>query len=399
MLSLISMETLEKLSQSTRSTSFDVEDSPRLLHDTKGAKEQLYSIDGFLIPVTQASLPGGGTIPLLKVMLNTSCERNCRYCAFRAGSNARRFSFTPDELAATFMRFHQLGIAKGLFLSTGIFNGGMRSENLLLETVEILRWKKQFRGYIHLKIMPGAEKEQVHQAMLLADRVSINLEAPSAERLQVIAPRKQFHQELFQPIQWMEEIRQTQTPEKAWNRRWPSSTTQFVVGPAGESDVELLQLSDLLFHQYRFSRTYFLAFKPVMGTPLESHPAENPIRQMRLYQAAYLLRDYGYQFEELPFLENGHLPLEGDPKRIAAQLEFGEQPISINTAPRSQLLRIPGIGPRSVERILKERRDARIGDLSNLRKMGVAIQRAAPFIHFEGTRPSYQLPFPDFPGK
>jgi len=386
------MESLQKFALLQEASEFDVEETPRLLRRGTGQKERCYRIDGVSIPITHASLPAGGTIPLLKAMMTSACERDCHYCAFRAGRNTPRYTFEPDELADVFIRFHQLGIAKGLFLSTGIINGGVQSESRLLDVVAILRRKKNFTGYIHIKIMPGAERDQVYQAMLLADRVSVNLEAPSAARLRAIAPRKDFEKELFQRLLWMDEIRRTQSPEKAWRGRWPSSTTQFVVGPAGESDIELLHASDRLFHDFQLSRTYFMAFRPQIDTPLENHPAEDPLRQVRLYQASFLLRDYGYQFEDLAFTDTGALPLHRDPKIVAAELLLQDQPVGINTAPRELLLRVPGIGPRSVERILRERRYGRIQDLSSLARLGVSTARAAPYLHFNGSRPSYQLP-------
>jgi len=390
------MESLWKLAKSIEAARFDAEDTPQLMRCSSTSKEQSYRIDGVPIPVTKASLPNGHVIPLLKAMLTTACERNCHYCAFRAGRDTRRFSFSPDELASTFMQFYRLGIAKGLFLSTGILNGGIRAEDRLLDTIAILRRKHRFQGYIHIKIMPGAEKDQVYEAMLLADRVSVNLEAPGPEYLQKIAPRKDFQRELIQPILWMDEIRKTRSPQRAWKQRWPSSTTQFVVGPAGETDVDLLQLSASLFQTYHFSRTYFMAFTPIEGTPLETHPAEDPRRQQRLYQASFLLRDYGYHFEELPFLASGKLPIHEDPKIAAARTTLKDAPVGVNTADRECLLRVPGIGPRSAERILQERRRARIRDVSHLYKLGVSIQRAAPYIHFNGTRPSYQMALPGF---
>lgn len=388
------MNVLNKLALLQEASAFDMEDSPQLLRPTPGSKERSYHIDGVTIPVTRASLPNGNTIPLLKTMLSNRCDRNCHYCAFHAERKAPRYSFQPEELADVFMHFYELKIAKGLFLSTGIAGGSVQAESRMLEVLEILRIKKQFKGYIHIKIMPGAEREQIHQAMLLADRVSINLEAPNAARLKTIAPNKDFERELFTRLVWIDDIRRTESPEKAWKGQWPSSTTQFVVGPAHETDLELLSLAERLFLDFHFSRTYFMAFRPLPDTPLSEHPAENPLRQLRLYQSSFLMRDYGFRFEELPFTDNGSLPLHEDPKVAAARSMFANGPVSINRAPREVLLRIPGIGPRSAARILRERRHGRIRDVSSLRKMGVSITRAAPFVEFNGSRPSFQLPLP-----
>ena len=154
--------------------------------------------------------------------------------------------------------------------------------------------------------------------MHLADRLSINLEAPNTTRLASLAPIKQFSEELLQPLRWIDEIRRDQPSIRGWNGRWPSTTTQFVVGAVGESDVELLESTEYLFRQVHLRRPYYSAFNPITGTPFENLPAENPEREFRLYQASFLLRDYGFHMEELPFLPGGRLPLDQDPKQAWA---------------------------------------------------------------------------------
>jgi predicted DNA-binding helix-hairpin-helix protein len=261
----------------------------------------------------------------------------------------------------------------------------------LLDTADILRNKFGFRGYIHLKIMPGAEKEQVYRAMQLADRVSVNLEAPNTDRLSRLAPHKQFLEELLQPLKWVEEIRKTVPAYKGWNGRWPSSVTQFVAGGADESDLELLTTTEWLHKNVRLSRAYFSAFSPIPNTPLENKAAVNPLREHRLYQASFLLRDYGFDLEELPFVDDGNLPLASDPKLAWARQNLSERPVDINRAEKRELLRVPGIGPKGAEAILKARREGRLRELSNLRKLGVAIQRAAPFVLVNGRRSPQQM--------
>src|SRR5262249_49203893 len=160
--------------------------------------------------------------------------------------------------------------AEGTFLSSGIAGGGIRTQDRLLDTADILRRKLRFRGYIHLKIMPGAEKAQVERAMQLADRVSVNLEAPNTRSLARLAPHKQFLEELLQPLKWVEEIRKNQPAEKGWGGRWPSTTTQFVVGGADESDLEILTTTAWLNQNVRLKRAYFSAFRPISDTPLEN---------------------------------------------------------------------------------------------------------------------------------
>jgi predicted DNA-binding helix-hairpin-helix protein len=233
--------------------------------------------------------------------------------------------------------------------------------------------------------MPGAEREQVRAAMRLADRVSVNLEAPNAERLAQLAPRKVFAEELVQRLRWIEEIRREEPG------RWPSSTTQYVVGAVGESDVELLSTTEYLHRQAGIARAYFSSFSPVSDTPLEDHPPSSPLREHRLYQSSFLLRDYGFSAEELPFDPGGNLPLESDPKLAWARQHLIHAPVEVNTATRRDLLRIPGIGPKGADKLLRERRRGRLHDLTDLRKLRIVADRAAPFILLDGRRPARQL--------
>lgn len=340
--------------------------------------------------VHYAAMPGGKRIALLKTLLTSACERDCFYCPFRAGRDFRRATFQPEEMARVFAQMHAAGQVEGLFLSSGVAGGGVRTQDQLLDTAEILRRRLAYRGYLHLKLMPGAERDQVLRAMQLADRVSLNLEAPSTRRLQALAPHKVFLEELLQPLKWVEEIRQALPPDKTAKGYWPSLTTQFVVGGAGESDVELLSTTAYLTRQLRLKRAYFSAFNPIPQTPLENQPPEDPWREHRLYQASFLLRDYGFDVEELPFTAAGRLPLETDPKLGWAQAHLSESPVEVNRAERQALLRIPGIGLQGAAAIMQARRRGTLRDLRDLRKLGVRATRAAPFILLDGCRPVYQ---------
>ncbi len=343
--------------------------------------------------IGHAVLPNGQQIKLLKTLLTSACERNCYYCPFRVGRDFRRASFQPDEMAQAFMTLHRAGAVEGIFLSSGIAHGGITTQDKLIATAELLRRKHAFQGYIHLKIMPGAERDQVWKAMLLADRVSINLEAPNTHRLNLLAPRKQFVDELIQPLRWIDEIRYNQPGQRAWKGYWPSSTTQFVVGAVGESDLELLTTTQHLYRDMHLRRAYYSAFSPIEDTPLENQPSTPLQRQNRLYQASFLLRDYGFDLEELPFEQSGFLPLETDPKLAWAKLHLAGEPVDLNNASREELLRVPGIGIKGVQIILAQRGIQPIRDLSSLTKLGVNPKRAAPFILLNGKRPAYQTYF------
>lgn len=345
------------------------------------------------IYISKAVLPNGQRISLLKTLLSSACERNCFYCPFRAGRDFRRATFRPEVLANTYMALYNAGITQGIFLSSGVIGGGVRTQDLLIDTAEILRFKHGYKGYLHLKVMPGAEKEQVYRSMQLSDRISVNLEAPNTLRLQKLAPRKQFFDELIQPLKWIDQIRRTQHPHKGWNGRWPSSVTQFVIGGVGESDLELLSTTEHLYQVLRLSRSYYSAFRPFPDTPMSNQPAESRQREHRLYQASFLLRDYGFATEELPLNQDGNLPQNVDPKLAWAIKNLEQQPIDINIANRRELLRVPGIGPKAAQAIIANRRNNRLRSLEDLGKIGINTSRVAPFILMDGRLPARQLSF------
>lgn len=340
--------------------------------------------------IHNARLPGGKTTPMLKTMLTSACERDCLYCPFRAGRDFRRATFKPEEMANAFAEMNKAKMVDGIFLSSGIAAGGVRTQDKLLDTIDIIR-KKKFTGYIHLKIMPGAEKDQVLRAMQLADRVSVNLEAPNAERLPKLAPHKIFWEELMRPLQWAHEIRSTLPAYQNIKGKWPSLVTQFVVGAAGENDLEVLSATAQLTQHIRLARAYFSAFHPIRDTPLENLPPENPLREHRLYQSSFLLRDYGFDLEDMPFDRGGNLPLDVDPKIAWAAANLNDSPVEVNRADRRSLLRVPGIGPKGVESILVARRRGLLTDLRDLKSLGVIASRAAPYILLNGKQPTRQL--------
>jgi predicted DNA-binding helix-hairpin-helix protein len=257
----------------------------------------------------------------------------------------------------------------------------------MIATVEWVRKRYAFSGYVHLKILPGASLAHVERAVQLATRVSVNLEAPNAERLARIAPRKDFAANLLQPMHWAKGL-----IEASGGGLVPAGqTTQFVVGAADESDREILMTTARLYKEIGLARAYFSAFQPVADTPLESHPPTPPLREHRLYQSDWLLRQYDFTFEDLIFDETGNLPREADPKMMWAQVHPERFPIEVNRASREELLRVPGLGPRSVARILRLRRQGTFRTLTDLKKIGAVASRAAPFILLDGKRPPYQM--------
>src|SRR2546421_872090 len=337
--------------------------------------------------ITNVSTPGGKK-PLLKTMVTTACERNCHYCPFRAGrSKTKRVTFGPDELASGFDALERAGQVEGMFLSSGIIKGSVTTQDKIIDTVEIIRDRYNYQGYIHLKIMPGAEYDQLYRAMQLADRVSVNLEGPTQERLDALAPKKDFQRELLHMLQLAEQIRRTHPYEKL-----AGTVTQFVVGAVGDTDLELLSLSNRLYRHYGLTRAYYSGFSPVTQTPFENLPATDPLREHRLYQASFLLRDYGWKVEDLPFLADGNMLLDMDPKRAWAERYLGEAPIDIMKASRLQLLRVPGIGLIGADAILKARRQGKLTTLTDLQKLSIrAPEQAAPYILLDGHKPAMQI--------
>ncbi len=336
--------------------------------------------------ISHAVLPNGQTFPLFKVLLSNACERDCAYCANRCGRDFRRTSFRPEELAATFHEMFCAGLVRGLFLSSAVRGGSALTMDREIATVEILRAKYKYGGYIHLKLMPGVDRAAVERAVQLADRVSANLEAPSPERLAQLAGKKDFHQELLTPLRWVKEIRQEQDSKVLSS----GCTTQLVVGACDESDKEILTTAAELYRDLGLTRVYYSAFRPIRDTPLEDHPATPPLRQHRLYQSDFLLRYYGFALEDIVFDEHGGLPTQSDPKVLAAANHPERFPVEINTASRDQLLRVPGIGPRSAQRILRWRRKGSFRSLADLKTTGVTVGQAAPFILLDGRRPPFQ---------
>lgn len=338
--------------------------------------------------ITAVAGPGGRPMKLLKVLQSNACARNCRYCGTRRGRDFRRGAYSPDELARLFIQLHRAGCVEGLFLSSAIVGRSEYTMEQIVATAEILRQRYRFSGYVHLKIMPAASDAAIERAMALANRVSVNLEAPNPRRLAHLAPEKAFEHDLLVPLRRVKALADAQG-------RYMSQTTQFVVGPAGESDRELLATTERLYREIGLARVYYSAFRPVPDTPLENHPRTPPKRQDRLYQADFLLRDYGFTADELIFGEEGLLPSQDDPKTLWALAHPEFFPIAVNRAGRYLLLRVPGIGPRSAERIVNGRRRGKLLSLRDLRQMGTNVRRAAPFVLLDGQRAPTQLSFWD----
>src|SRR6266702_886718 len=323
--------------------------------------------------ITNVSTPTGKR-KILKAMVTTA-------------SQMKRLTFTPDELASGLDTLQQAGKVEGMFLSSGIIKGSVTTQDKIIDTAEIVRNRYHYQGYLHLKMMPGIEYDQLYRLMQLADRVSVNLEGPTQERLNALAPKKDFQRELLSMLQLAEQIRRTHPYEKL-----AGTVTQFVVGAVGDTDQELLSLSNRLYRHYGLTRAYYSGFSPVIQTPFENLPATDPLREHRLYQASFLLRDYGWKEEDSPFLADGNMELTLDPKRAWAERHLREAPVEVMTAIRQELLHVPGIGPLGADAILKARRTGKLTSLTDLQKLGIrAPEQAFPYILLNGRKPFTQL--------
>jgi putative DNA modification/repair radical SAM protein len=341
-----------------------------------------------------AKLPNGRTLLMLKILQTNVCKYDCLYCNNRRSADVPRTAFQPDELARLFMDMVGRGQVFGLFLSSGVAGSADHTMGRMIDTATILRQRYGFRGYLHLKVLPGTSQATVEQAVLLADRVSVNLEAPSARHLTRIGPDKDFETGIRTRQHWIHEAAQAGPEHSRRGGRLLSAgqTTQLVVGASGESDREILTTVDELYRQVGLRRAYYSAFQPVPGTPLESHPPTPLDREHRLYQADWLRRQYGFSFDELVFDHGGNLPPEGDPKLLWARAHPERFPIEVNTASHTDLLRIPGIGPRTASRIVQERCRGRLRAPEHLKALGAVVGRALPYVLLDGRRPAHQLP-------
>jgi predicted DNA-binding helix-hairpin-helix protein len=376
-------DTLTKIAQVSAATEFEpAGDQPE--RERRPARYQSHSLSEC---ITNVATPRG-QLPVLKTMITTACERDCYYCPFRAGrSRTKRLTFTPDELASGLDTMQRAGQVQGMFLSSGIIKGSITTQDKIIDTAEIVRKRYNYRGYLHLKVMPGIEYDQLFRLMQLADRVSVNLEGPTQERLNALAPKKDFTSELLKMLRWAEAIRRTNPHMKL-----AGTVTQFVVGAVGDTDQELLSLSGKLYRQAGLTRAYYSGFNPLQQTPFENLAPTDPLREHRLYQASFLLRDYGWRVEDLPFLQDGNMTLDTDPKRAWAEQHLRAAPIEIMTASREQLLRLPAIGPRAANAIIQARRRGHLTELAHLRKLGIrAPERAAPYMLLDGQQIAEQM--------
>lgn len=327
----------------------------------------------------------GRCISLLKVLYSNNCRYDCAYCANRRSNNHRRASFTPQELAQLTIDFYRRNYIEGLFLSSAIFGSPDDCMQRLLQTLRLLRNRHNFHGYIHLKIIPGCSPELLTEATKLADRMSANIELPSRESLHLLAPEKdekQILQVFSQAHQLTGDRRRPPKKQPARALNPAGMSTQMIVGATPESDYTILRRADLLYRGPGLKRVYYSAYIPVNhDNRLPALTGPPPLlREHRLYQADWLLRFYDFSLEEILNPAQPQLDCELDPKAAWALRHLQHFPLDVNRASKEELLRVPGIGIRSTQRILRARRQTRL-QADDLKRLGIVMKRARYFLH------------------
>lgn len=327
----------------------------------------------------------GRCISLLKILFTNECIYDCKYCINRRSNDVPRASFTPQEVCDLTMGFYRRNYIEGLFLSSGIIQSPNMTMDLLYQTLFKLRHEYHFQGYIHVKAIPGADPELVEKTGYLADRMSVNLELPTAEGLKLLAPQKK-RPGMLAPIRQVQQIRSQNKQELMLYRHAPKfvpagQSTQMIIGAAGENDFQIMKVAEHMYKKYEMKRVFYSAFIRVNDDSLlPALPGGPPLlREHRLYQADWLLRFYGFETDELLSEDKPDFNVFLDPKCDWALRHLDQFPVEVMRADYYTLLRVPGIGYRSAQRIVKARRLGTL-DYTNLKKMGVVLKRAVYFI-------------------
>lgn len=338
--------------------------------------------------------PDGRCISLLKILLTNRCLYDCHYCINRRSSNVRRASFTPEEVVQLTLDFYKRNYIEGLFLSSGIVRSADHTMGQIVQIARTLREVHDFRGYLHLKTIPEASPDLTALAAKYADRISLNIELPSQQSLNRLAPEKNLHrttQAMGHIRTLVDDARAQQRDGDQKLRHATGQSTQVIVGADASSDADFLQRSVELYTRYKLRRVYYSAFSPIPESssilPLSAPPL---VREHRLYQADWLLRHYEFQADEIVDEARPNLDLKVDPKLGWALRNRHEFPVALQSAPRERLLRVPGLGVRNVDRLLMIRRHHRIR-LQDLARLKVSLEKVRPFVITEDYRPPSAL--------
>ena len=342
--------------------------------------------------ICHAYAPDGRCISLLKILMTNFCIYDCAYCVNRVSSNVERARFSPEEVVTLTMEFYRRNYIEGLFLSSGIIRSPDQTMSDMVRIARMLRNDHHFRGYIHLKTIPDAAPELIEEAGLYADRLSINVELPTDHAVKSYAPEKDPDQ--IRRAMGDVRLRREAGKERSFTGKRPAKfapagqSTQMIVGADGADDRTILKTSTRLYSSYKLKRVYYSAFSPIPDSAAALPLIKPPLmREHRLYQADWLMRCYGFEAEEIAGASRGgNLDLEVDPKLAWALANRHNFPVDVNRADRETLLRVPGLGTRSVGRILTTRRHRTLR-YDDLRRMGANLKQARPFITLLDWRP------------
>lgn len=332
----------------------------------------------------------GRCISLLKILFTNECIFDCKYCINRSSNDVPRTSFTPEEVCTLTMEFYRRNYIEGLFLSSGVLKSPDYTMGLLYETLYKLRTKYKFQGYIHVKAIPGASQELIQKTGFLADRMSVNLELPTAESLRLLAPHK-TRENILKPMRLVQNVMNENKQEVALYRNAPrfvpaGQSTQMIIGATPETDFQIMHVAESLYKKYGLKRVFYSAFVQVNeDSNLPARTDEGPplLREHRLYQADWLLRYYGFEAKELLSEDSPNFNVLFDPKCNWALKHLDNFPVEVNKADYYTLLRVPGIAHKSASRIIKARKTTVLG-FDDLKKMGVVLKRALYFLTCNG---------------
>jgi predicted DNA-binding helix-hairpin-helix protein len=380
---------LMTLAQDDRESASDPRPLPPRLRHTDGSDGV-----GALRPLNIRNLRvGTGRRRLLRILMTNACSYNCHYCPMRRDRNLPRTLLKPEELVRIFIGALRRGWCDGLFVTTGIPGRPVKVMDDLIAALELIRERHRFGGYVHVKIVPGADVAQIERITALASRVSVNLEAPCGTSLAAIAPEKSLPLALHALERARTLVNRNRAEERHGRPRDPihpggtaGITMQFVVGATADTDRSIIERVTGVYAGGGMHHTQFSAFRPIRETPLEQMRAAPALREHRLYQADHLIRGYGFAADEVVYDDAGNLPLAIDPKAAWALAHPERFPVEVRTAAHHQLLRVPGIGPESARRIVAERATTVFRGLADLRKLGVVTARAAGFLTLAGRR-------------
>lgn len=348
---------------------------PSAQYDTCGPKDFGKTTD---IPgVYHAKVGGKNICRLFKVLQTNECSNNCNYCAFRRDRECPRTSATPDEMASAFDSAYSRRLVDGLFLSSGLSGHPDFVMDRMIGTAEVLRNRFNYKGYLHLKVMPGSSDAAIAEAIKFANRISLNIESPTEEDLLALSPQKSLKKSFFTTLS---KIKTELFKRKTAVGKAPSLTTQFVVGAGKEKDLDIIKMTKFLYDKFDMKRIFYSAFRPVSDTPLQDHQPASLTREHRLYQVDFLMRFYSFLPEEIPLDNTGNLIEVSDPKMLWAQQHPDYYPINLNTAHYNELIRVPGIGPVSAKKIMKLRKQSIIKSLYNLQGMRLQIDKMSKYI-------------------